>query len=400
MATYTASVIAVTSRRAPKVRQHNWTAQHGFPCGAGAAWDKLASFETLSERRTASLAAWQALPTVLSDEHAMEWRLEALPPAAAAAAAAAARVDREGRQSDLLRAAKQGNSVALIATVAAGVNIDSAADECGLTAVMLAAWHGHTTVLKALAWSGATFVADVSGGKRKPVQTPSGATAFEAAASQGHTAAAEFIAEQYRQPSLTLDADVAGGRRAGLAVDATFACVSDRLQLNPCGELTTLVPVTSSHRGAGAAYLDKAGTDCFIDRLHNLFRTLKVTTDGVDYGSASRGKGLGPSRRHFSDVTGWVRAGLEAGLRRYAAHLSAGSGGAASSTVKVEALPRMRFLCYEHVGGIMYVSQADAHTCTSAHARALLAHPLFSPSFFWYLCLGERKLAVLTSVLT
>jgi hypothetical protein len=105
----------------------------------------------------------------------------------------------------------------------------------------------------------------------------------------------------------------------------------------------------------------------------------------------------GPSRRHFCDLDGWVRAGMRRVLQQYASHLSSGgdsgsSGGAEvgegesgrgynedgggtsnatvgidgasagteqggvserSGVVTVEALPRMRFMCYDTAGGIM-----------------------------------------------
>ena len=356
------------------VQQHEWSVQYGFPCGAGKAWDALKTLAAPSERCAASLAMWQLLPAESPDDEVCDWRLEPLPPAVAAAAAAAARKDQKGRQSDLLRAAKHGDALGVVATIAAGVCVNTAADECGLTAVMLAAWCGRLVVLKALAWAGATFV--TAGGV--PLRSPSGATAWEAATAQGHTLAAAFIAAQYATVatgddggcSVTTGTDEGSqpAQRSGKggivqagfvdAVAPKSAAGADSRHV--CGSVTPMIPVESRHRGAGAAYLDGAGTDAYIDRLYRLFATLDVTMNGADYGSASRGKGLGPSRRHFCDVDGWVRQGMEAALQRYAAHLSStgtersGSGGGSMQvSVKVGALPRMRFLCYDHEGGIM-----------------------------------------------
>ena len=58
-------------------------------------------------------------------------------PAAAAAAVVDTRdCDRSARNTTLLRAARRGDAVMLIAVAAAGADIAGAADECGLTAAM------------------------------------------------------------------------------------------------------------------------------------------------------------------------------------------------------------------------------------------------------------------------
>jgi hypothetical protein len=142
----------------------------GFAAGAGAAWDVLSSLHTAPARAAASLALWLTLPptaaTTPDSSITGGWRLDPTPPTVAAAAAARMQRGRATRCNELLRAARHGDCLMLVAVLCAGVDVDGAKDECGLSPIMLAAWLGHVPVLKALAWAGAV----------SPTPTPTSST--------------------------------------------------------------------------------------------------------------------------------------------------------------------------------------------------------------------------------
>ena len=182
--------------------------------------------------------------------------------------------------------------------------------ECGQTALLIAAWRGHADALELLRWGGANVSAS----------SHSGGTAADALRGAA--------------PGKTPEQVAACAAVLGLQVSSTLAQLPAAAPSLEARETTTVIPAAAKHAGAGALFIDGGFAEPFLESLDALYAKIPA----VVHADRSRTCAI---RSYHCDVDGSVSRAITAAL--------GSSLGQGALTV----LPRMRFLCYRDVGGDM-----------------------------------------------
>ena len=157
---------------------------------------------------------------------------------------------RPQRTQQLLQASASGNTTRLIYLIVSGVDIETA-NEYGQTACFLAAWKGHRGVVSILKSMGARDVPD-----------PIGVRPSDFAA--GRTLAKDPVVRPLLPPTLPSLGYFAAGHLNHPGSDAApWGCL-------PHPVLTTHLPTSATHAGAGSFHIDSCFSEDFLSFLASL----------------------------------------------------------------------------------------------------------------------------------
>lgn len=224
---------------------------------------------------------------------------------------------------ELIAAAAAGDAARVEAALGSGARVN-ATDEYGRSALFASAEAGHLAVVQFLLAQGADATQASNGGS----------TACVVAAARGHGAIVEALC---RAGADRHDAGSAGKTVAEyLAERAQSSDAAGIPSLahgqSSCGgtSMSVLIPLGTTHAGAGTVMIDGAFDDAFLGSLAALSQRLS---------RAPKEKSSPTERAYFADSEGWVVRRLDATLR------------AAALPAAAAALPQMRFLEYRDAGG-------------------------------------------------
>jgi hypothetical protein len=185
-------------------------------------------------------------------------------------------------------AAIDGNVERIRALIEAGVDVD-ATNEMGMTALFSSAMYGHLGAVQLLLSAGADLLITSNGGS----------SCLDAAIAQEHHAVANLIKSE-----LGLEAEPL----------SPLPCSSVGIEQPLHVSVEVLIPLSSSHPGAGAILIDNGITEAEMCQLESLFYRLgsgsQINTDSSQYYTCE------VERRHFCDSEGWVSSILRSILTR------------------------------------------------------------------------------------
>jgi ankyrin repeat protein len=296
-------------------------------CIAPTAISKAAvplSLDQARARREESYRKWSELPVCKEDIDRKQKKeiFRALDRVSAAGAGPGR--TRPQRMEQFLKAVEEDDVLRVEALIGLGVDVDGS-NECGESALLVAAWLGHTEVARTLLAAGADPLKVAHGGY----------SVLSIARSRGHL---DLLSV------LTL-AGVQVGGECSFEYCATDECILAQpcplhgkgFSNGPC-DVTVLFSPECSHPGKGSLYADGGFPESFLQRLEALWASIPLAP-GLKVNNRSYADTCA-TRSFFCDAEGWVSAHV----RPLAAELLG---------LEVSVLPRMRFLYYGIPGGDM-----------------------------------------------
>lgn len=330
-----------------------------IPLGVAAAgWTDLAALETPAERKLMMMAKWSALSiteapeqetsreTIAEPEPALghtvcrsaaSWQMLPEPPAEAVLNVIGS--TQEQRSAALLQAAGAGDLLRLRAVLIGGCDIE-ATDECGQTAAFIAAWRGKVGALQLLRWAGANLNA-------QDVKSKGGITLQSAAeavwyGSDGRVKSVAAIADCL---ALLDSIETTIQEPASTPVDPTAQVDSSGVRI-PL-RVTTLIPPTLKHPGAGAMIVDHCFDNKWLEAMDRLYSKLPLVGSERARTCAVRSYHCDVDRFIADALKPVVECALQQQHHQYK-HYERGT-----SASRCTVLPRCRFLTYLELGGDM-----------------------------------------------
>jgi hypothetical protein len=334
-----------------------------IPLGvAEAGWTDLVALETPRARKLTMLAKWSTLPTSTTTTtvglelvkttgdtvaepapshtvclSAASRRMMPEPPAEAVLNVIGS--TQHQRSAALLHAAGTGDVLRLRAALIGGCDVE-ATDECGQTAAFIAAWRGNVGALQLLRWAGANLNA-------QEVKSQGGITIQSAAQAvwngkDGRLKSATAIADCL---ALLDSIETTADKPVSTSVDSTAQVDSTGARTPLC--VTTLIPPTLEHPGAGAMLVDHCFDSKWLEAMDSLYAQLPLV-------GSERARTCAV-RSYHCDVDGFIADALqpvvECALQQQHEQYKQYEHGKSAGRCTV--LPRCRFLTYLELGGDM-----------------------------------------------